>query len=90
MSATNRNRLMIQFQCELFHYRNLKNMNLVGDKADVVLLRAIRRENLDAFWSRESGTISPTQINSLKLSKISVTVELTSVLPVMGPFSRGR
>ena len=53
MSARNGDHLMIPFQCELCHYRNLIKMNLVRDKEDVTLLRAIRRANLDAFWSRE-------------------------------------
>ena len=53
MSARNGDHLMIPFKCELCHYRNLKKMDPVGDKEDVTLLRAIRRANLDAFWSRE-------------------------------------
>ena len=61
-------------------------MNPVGDKADVVLLRATRRANLDVFWSREPGTISSTRRDNLKLSKIGVAVGLTNILPVMGPF----
>ena len=85
-SARNGDHLMIPFQCELYHYRNMKKMNPVGDKADVVLLRATRRANLDVFWSREPGTISSTRRDSLKLSKIGVAVGLTNVLPVMGPF----
>ena len=86
MSARNGDHLMIPFQCELCHYRNLKKMDPVGDKEDVTLLRAIRRANLDAFWSREPGTVSSTKRDSLKLSKIGLDVGLPSVLPVMGPF----
>ena len=75
-----------RFQCELCHYRNLKKMDPVGDKEYVTLLRAIRRENLNAFWSREPGTISSTRRDSLKLSKIGLAVGLPSVLSVMDPF----
>ena len=32
MSARNGDHLMIPFQCELCHYRNLKKMDPVGDK----------------------------------------------------------
>ena len=48
MSARNRDHLMIPFQCDLWHYRNLKKMD-IGDKEDITLLRVIRRENLETF-----------------------------------------
>ena len=86
MSARNGDHLMIPFQCELCHYRNLKKMDPVRDKEDVTLLRAIRRANLDAFWSREPEKISSTRRDSLKLSKIGLDKGLSSVLPVMGHF----
>ena len=57
MSARNGDHLMIPFQYDICHYRSLKEMDPVEDKEDLTLLRAIRRANLDAFWSRETGTI---------------------------------
>ena len=86
MFARNGDHLLIPFQCEICHYRNLKGMDPTGTKADGILLRTIRRANLDAFWSREPGTVSATRRDSLKLAEIGMRLGLKNILPVMGPF----
>ena len=64
----------------------LKGMDPTGVKADGILLRTIRRVNLDAFWSREPGTVSTTRRDSLKLAEIGMRLGLENLLPVMGPY----
>ena len=86
MSARNGDHLMISFQCGICHYRNVKGINLAGAKNALKLLRNIRRENLDSFWSREPGKILSTRRDCLKLFKISLPIGLYNVFPTMGPF----
>ena len=86
MFARNGDHLLIPFQCELCHYRNLKGMDLTGAKAEGILLMTIRRANLYVFWSREPGTMSATRRDSLNLARIGMRVGLENILPVMGPF----
>jgi hypothetical protein len=48
------------FQCELCLFINIQGRSSLfgeGNLSDVVLLRALRRANLDAFWSREPNTV---------------------------------
>ena len=50
---------MIEFQCDVWHFRNVKGRNPAMESwTNVSLLRYIRRANLDAFWRRASKTIS--------------------------------
>ena len=50
--------LMVPFQCETCHFRNLTtNDPVVGHPGHQDCLLHIRRCNLDSFWSRESTTI---------------------------------
>ena len=82
----NGDHLLIIFECELYHYRNLKGMHPTGTKADKILLSMMRRENLDTFWSREPGIVSSTRRDSSKLAGIGMRLGLPNILPVMGPF----
>ena len=47
--ARNGDHLMIPFQCELCHFRNLKGCDPRNVKEDILLIRTIRRANVDAF-----------------------------------------
>ena len=50
--------LVTPFQCDYCHFENLMGREPIVDLAsDVRLLKCIRRVNLDAFWSREPGTV---------------------------------
>ena len=49
MFARNSDHLLIQFQYELCHYRYLKEIVATEVKEDGILLRTIRRVNLDDF-----------------------------------------
>jgi hypothetical protein len=49
--ARNGDNLLIQFQCDVCHFRNIKRRDpRIGDRKDVRLLKDIRVANLDAFW----------------------------------------
>ena len=81
--------LMISFQCELCQFRNLKGCDPGIRDEDFLLLRTIRRANLDAFWSREPGTVEATRRDSRKLIKVGAQLGLDYILPMMGTFPVG-
>ena len=47
--ARNEDHLIIPFQCELCHFRNLKGDNHSQRRDNILLIRMIRRVNIDAF-----------------------------------------
>ena len=50
---------MIEFQCDIYHFRNINRRNPAMDSwPDDTLLRYTRRDNLDVLWGRASKTIS--------------------------------
>jgi hypothetical protein len=59
--ARPRYHLLCPFQCEICLVRNIQGRSPLfgeGKLSDVVLLRSLRRANLDTFWSREPNTVS--------------------------------
>ena len=84
--ARNGDHLMILFQCELCHFRNLKGLDPGKGDADIRLLRTIRRATLDAFWAREPSTVEATRRDSKKIVEISQSLGLDDTLP---EFRRG-
>jgi hypothetical protein len=51
--------LMIPFQCELCHFRNiLQREPDFTCLQDIEILDMARRANIDAFWSRETSTVA--------------------------------
>ena len=48
-TARNIDHLLVLFQCDLCHFRNLKQRDPEQGKGDAFLLRTIRRANLDSF-----------------------------------------
>ena len=78
---------MIIFQCELCHFRNLKECNPSNTREDILLIRTIRRVNVNAFWSRESGTVEANRRESRKIVAVRNWLGLENVLPVIEPFS---
>jgi hypothetical protein len=49
--------LMICFQCDGCHFRNVQNRDPQGSAEDDLFLLAIRRATLDSFSSREASTV---------------------------------
>ena len=76
--------LMVPFQCQLCHFRNLKGRNPeVNNDEDYRLLSFIKRANLDAFWSRTSSTVEG---NKSQVSKL-IEYSFVELLPARGPFA---
>jgi len=59
LCGRNGDNLITPFQCDICHFRNLtgKNPDMTAPK-DHVLMRTIRRAQLDAFWATEPSTVS--------------------------------
>ena len=77
---------MICFQCDLYHFRNLKLMDPSRSQEDINLLKTIRRANLDGFWAREPGTVEATKREGRKLAMLGRDMGLENLFPAMGPF----
>ena len=77
---------MIPFQCELCRFRNLKEIDPRRRSEDLLLPRTIRRANIDAFWSREPGTVNSTLRESRKVEVIGRTLGMNDDLLAMDPF----
>ena len=59
MVARTGDNFMCMFQCDLCHFRNIQRRSpSVGSMKDQLLLRCIRRANLDAMWAKESSTVA--------------------------------
>ena len=83
----NGDHMVTPFQCDLCHFRNLfyrdPRLSSSNDKNALV---AIRRANIDAFWSRSPGTINNTRTGIKRMLEINETVfGLPDLLPNMGP-----
>ena len=77
-----------RFQCDLCHFRNLQGRNPRDNSGiDSLLLRCIRRANLDALWSRETGTVRGLHGEILRMSRKAKILGLNPerFYPTMGP-----
>jgi hypothetical protein len=90
ITARNGDHFMCRFQCDMCHFRNMmeRDPDLLTYESDALLLRCIRRANLDAFWARESTTVEAnsrelrTAVNKARL----VGLPLARYFPPLGPF----
>ncbi len=58
LEARDGDNLVTPFQCDRCHFINIMGREPLEDlSTDLRMLKCIRRANLDAFWSREAGTI---------------------------------
>ena len=70
MEAKSRDHVVAPFECDLCAFAKLKGMySHDNDREDKLLLKAIRRVNLDDFWSRETPMVSSTLTNAKKMIK---------------------
>ena len=74
--------LMVPFECDLCLFRKLRNGETPIPEApqDLILLNAIRRINLDAFWSRASSTVRANK------DRISSGLTLSRSMGLEGPY----
>ena len=79
--------LMVPFQCELCHFWNTMKRDpdrqIANDKE---ILDFMRRANLDAFWSRETSTVTSNLKEAMRVEKTAFRLGMPSITPPMGPF----
>jgi hypothetical protein len=88
LSARNGDHFMCPFQCDLCHFRNIQKRDPTPDtnRKDALMLRCIRRANLDALWARESSTVVA---NGREMRKIALKADMVNMAvptPELGPF----
>ncbi len=88
MTARVGDTLMTPFQCELCHFRNIKGREPYEHNArDMRAMNIMRRANLDAFWSRTTGTVKSNCLDFKQLIKHSGALwGDTPGIPPRGPF----
>ena len=85
--ARNGDHLMVPFQCELCHFRNIFGRDpSEHNPKDQEVFSFIRRANLDCFWSREPATVKANLRNLCRMLKTEDRFGFDSVSPPMGPF----
>jgi hypothetical protein len=88
LRGRNGDHLMVPFQCDLCHFRNIMKRDPWSSKwQDHEILEYIRRANLDSFWSRESSTVAFNLREARRMEyKVAQRLEMPSITPPMGPF----
>lgn len=86
MCARDGDHLMLSFQCDLCHFRNILGRDPGDSSQDVLLLAYIRRANLDAFWSREPSTVRGNLLQAKRLATLEDEMGVDCSTPPMGPF----
>lgn len=78
---------MVPFQCDVCHFRNIQKRDpWIGDSRDEETLEYIRRANLDAFWARESSTVSKNLNVLFRAHLCFERLNLNSTVHHLGPF----
>ena len=80
--------MLTHFQCDLCQFRNMKGRDPTDESEKYkILIIAIRRVSLDAFWSREPGTVNGGFTMLRKMVKMSrEELGLEDWLPPLGPY----
>jgi hypothetical protein len=80
---------MVPFQYKLCHFRNVMKRNPEDNRAKdlVEVLDMTRQANLDAFWSRELGTVSFNLWEAIRMERAAaVRLGMPSMTPRMEPW----
>lgn len=86
-SARTGDHLLLTFQCELCHFRNMAGRNPDPmSLRDRECLLYCRRANLDAFWSREPATSVSNLRECVRTEASAEKLGIPSITPPMGPF----
>lgn len=79
--------LMVPFQCEMCHFRNILGRNLMrGLESDRELEALMRRASLDAFWSWAPSTVTNNLREAARSERFADRVGIPSITPALGPF----
>ncbi len=89
LHGRNGDNLINPFQCDLCHFRNLKDRDpdeLIP--ADQWTLKCIRRANLDALWATEPPTVARNASELRRGANIALSLGIKShkLFKPMGPF----
>jgi hypothetical protein len=90
LQARDGDNLVTPFQCDHCHFMNIMKREPLDELAsDVRLMKCIRRVNLDAFWSREPGTVRGVLEEMKRGLGIASQLGFAHALfPPRGPFPR--
>ena len=87
MHGRNGDHLMVPFQCELCHFRNIYGRdpeeNNLKHKEFFIFAR---RANLDAFWSREPPTVRNNLKELVRMKRTEDRFGFQCTTPPLGPF----
>ena len=86
LCARDGDHLLVPFQCDLCHFRNITNRDPGQSVEYVKLIVAIRRANLDIFWVKEPGPVAATKREGVKIGRLGASVGLVELFPAMGSF----
>jgi hypothetical protein len=88
MMARNGDNLVTPVQCDHCHFVNIMGREPLEELAsDIRVLKCIRRVNLDAFWSREPGTVCGVLDEALRGLNIASQLGFAhSLFHPRGPF----
>jgi len=87
VEARNGDHLMVPFQCEVCHFRNIYGRDPQDNNLkDKEFFRYARRVNLDSFWSREPPTIRNNLSLLNRIRKTEDKFGFPSATPPLGPF----
>ena len=79
--------LMVPFQCELCHFRNVyKRDPWPTDTRDTEVLEFMRRAILDSLWARETSTVKGNLRDMIRAETNNQSLGLPSILGTIGPF----
>ena len=78
--------MMIPFQCDLCHFRNIFGRNPLGScTTDGETMNYVRRANLDSFWSRQTSTVVANMGQVKQMRKYELERGMI-IIPERGPF----
>jgi hypothetical protein len=77
---------MCPFQCDHCHFYNIQQRRPGSKVQDEVLLMCIRRANLDAFWSKETATVSANRREGARVLSVSARLGVDHPYPERHPF----
>ena len=84
------NNLGMVFQCPNCQCQNIRGTDLVKGDAECEVFEAVcTRATMDAFWSRASQTVANHAREVIFLVKYAEMLDIPSIFPQMGTFSRG-
>ncbi len=88
LMAHDGNNLAMAFQCNVSHFVNIMGREPLDALAtDTRMLKCIRRANLNAFWSREPGTINGVLLEAKRGLAIATSLGFAHALfEPRGPF----